>query len=115
MREACDEAALCAALREYVRVRYLLGPHDLEESDHLNYLGELSLARSFDMSVEEIRRTEVDAKCENTSSSMTKKILLVIALNQVLQIDISPEATAELTTIGELCQEAWRQLQGRSE
>ncbi len=115
VREACDEAALCAALREYVRVRYLLGPHDLEESDHLNYLGELSLARSFDMSVEEIRRTELDAKCENTSSSMTKKILLVIALNQVLQIDISPEATAELTTIGELCQEAWRQLQGRSE
>lgn len=74
------------ALRSPARIRARPGTcwalTTWRKATHLNYLGELSLARSFDMSVEEIRRTELDAKCENTSSSMTKKILLVIALNR---------------------------------
>ena len=39
------------------------------------------------------------------SSSMTKKILLVIALNSVLGIDIDATATADITTVSELCEE----------
>lgn len=97
------------ALREYIRIRYLLEPSDMT-SDSLSYLGEASLSRSLGMPIEEIRASELDAKCENTSSSMTKKILLVIALNSVLGIDIDATATADIATVSELCEEVRQQL-----
>lgn len=97
-------------LREYIRIRYLLEPSDMI-SDSLNYLGEASLSRSLGMPIEEVRASELDAKCENTSSSMTKKILLVIALNSALGIDINAEATANIATVSELCEEVCHQLE----
>ena len=62
------------------------------------------------MSIEAVRKNELDSKCEGTSSSMTKKILLTIALNKALEIDIDAETTADITTITELCDAVRAQL-----
>lgn len=105
-----DEHSLCETVKEYVRLRYLLEPEDMLETEHLNHLGEASIARSLGMSIEAVRKNELDSKCEGTSSSMTKKILLTIALNKALRIDIDAETTADITTITELCDAVRAQL-----
>lgn len=102
-----------AAVREYVRIRYLLEEGDLV-SDSLNYLGEASLARGLGMTIDQVRRSELDSKCENTSSSMTKKILLIIALNKVLGIDIDSDRTADIATLTELGDEVFFQLEKKN-
>ena len=103
-----DADAVRCGVAEYVRLRYGLEPGDMGES--LNYLGEVSLARGLGMTVDEVRRSELDSKCENTSSSMTKKILLVIALNRALGVNIDPQQTAEIATVSALGDEVARQL-----
>lgn len=100
-------------IMSYIRIRYLLKEEDMA-SDSLNYLGEASLSRTLGKPIEEIRTSELDAKCENTSSSMTKKILLIIALNKALGIDIDADSTANIATVTELCAEVRRQLDARS-
>lgn len=108
-----NEHSLCETVREYVRLRYLLEPEDMLETEYLNHLGEASIARGLGVSIEQVRRNELDSKCEGTSSSMTKKILLVIAINKALGIDIDAETTANVTTITELCDAVRAQLEQR--
>lgn len=104
---------LVAAVKEYTRIRYLLEPEDMEH-DAMRHLGELSLARGLGMSVDQVRKTELDSKCENTSSEMTKKILLVIALNKAMGINITDTQTAEITSMNAIAEEAARQYLARS-
>ena len=103
---------LVEAVKEYTRIRYLLEPEDMKE-DAMRYLGELSLARGLGMPVEQVRRTELDTKCKDTSSEMTKKILLVISLNKALGINIDETQTAEITSISAIAEEAARQYLAR--
>ena len=105
-----DEHSFCETVREYVRLRYLLEPEDMLETEYLNHLGEASIARGIGVSIEQVRKNELDSKCEGTSSSMTKKILLTIALTKALEIDIDAETTADITTITELCDAVRAQL-----
>ena len=97
-----DKDKLAQTLREYVRLRYLLEESDMQENDHFNYLGEVSLARGLGLSVDAVRKSELDSKCEGTSSTMAKKILLIIALGKTLGIETDPERNADITTIAEL-------------
>lgn len=103
---------LVEAVKEYTRIRYLLEPEDMKE-DAMRYLGELSLARGLGMPVEQVRRTELDTKCKDTSSEMTKKILLVISLNKALGINIDETQTAEITSMSAIAEEAARQYLAR--
>lgn len=97
-----DKDELAQTLREYVRLRYLLEESDMQENDHFNYLGEVSLARGLGLSVDAVRKSELDSKCEGTSSTMAKKILMIIALGKTLGIETDPERNADITTIAEL-------------
>lgn len=100
-----DEARLHEILKEYVRIRFLLTEEDVAESEHFKYLGELSIARGLGVSTDKVRKTELDSKCAGTSSAMTKKILLVVALGKALGIKTDPDRNADITTISELSHE----------
>ena len=104
---------LVETVKEYTRVRYLLEPEDMVHAA-MRHLGELSLARGLNMPIEKIRSSELDSKCKNTSSEMPKKILLVIALNKVMGINIDETQTAEITSLNEIACEAARQYLARS-
>lgn len=105
-----DETTACEIVGEYLRIRYLLEPSDMRQTAYLNRLGEMSVARGLGISVEAVRKNELDSKCEGTSSSMTKKILLVIALNKALGIDIDADTTANIVTVADLCHAVRSQL-----
>lgn len=85
----------------YVRTRMLLEPED-ELIDSLNVLGQMNLARALGVTLPELSQMDMEAKCGGTSAVMTKKILLIMALNKDLGVKVSPEEAAEITKLSEL-------------
>ncbi|WP_102374204.1 acyl carrier protein [Raoultibacter massiliensis] len=98
-RPSADE--FDASVRSYIRTRMLLEPKD-EMPDSLNVLGQMNLARALGVSIPELSSIDMEAKCGGTSAVMTKKILLIMALNRDLGVSVTPDEAAEITKISEL-------------
>lgn len=102
--KACNmltEKAVFDLVQEIVLSKYYL-THNDTISDHFNALGEISIAKTLGKAVEDIRGIDLEAKCNGTSSVMTKKILLVIFIQRELSISIESELVPDLETISEL-------------
>lgn len=100
--KACPSFAETDELvRSYIRIRYLLEPED-ELVDSLNVLGQMNLSRALGVPVPNLRNVDMEAKCGGTSAVMTKKILLIIALNRDLGISIASDDAADITRVSEL-------------
>ena len=89
-----DKELVSTTIRDIVLVKYYLS--------HEDALGELSIAKSLGKSASEVRGLDLEAKCNGTSSVMTKKILLMIFLQRELFVEISSEAASNILTISEL-------------
>lgn len=96
------------AVHGYVRARMLLAPED-ELVDSLNALGQMNLARALGVSVPDLSRIDMEAKCGGTSAVMTKKILLIVALNRDLGVKIAPEVAADITKLSDLVARLYKQ------
>lgn len=97
-----------AEVHSYIRTRMLLEPED-EMVDSLNALGQMNLARALGVSVPDLSRMDMEAKCGGTSAVMTKKILLIMALNRDLGVKITPEAAADTTKLSDLVSQLYEQ------
>jgi hypothetical protein len=84
-------------------------------TDHFNGLGEISIAKALGKGRSSIAGIDLEAKCNGTSSVMTKKILLIIFLNNALNIHIDPQVSAEITDIRHLAETVFEALQNRQE
>lgn len=81
-------------LRAYVQARFFLEEEDLA-LETFNALGHMSIARTTGM---------------DPASVLTKKILLIIALNRALNLEISPEEAVGITTLPALIERTARVL-----
>jgi hypothetical protein len=88
-------------IKEIVRIKYFLDADDMI-TDHFNGLGEISIAKALGVDRSAVVGIDLEAKCNGTSSVMTKKILLIICINRELNIEIDPHTAAEITTISQL-------------
>lgn len=100
------------AIREITRIKYLLDQKDMA-TDHFNGLGELSIAKALGKDRSAIAGIDLEAKCNGTSSVMTKKILLIMFVNNVLDICIDPRTSAEITDIGHLSEIVFHALKDK--
>jgi len=100
------------AIREITRIKYLLDRKDMV-TDYFNGLGELSIAKALGKDRTAIAGIDLEAKCNGTSSVMTKKILLIIFLNNTLDIRIDPHTSAEITDIDRLSEIVFQALRDR--
>lgn len=105
-----DEALVYEALHEIVRVKYFLEPADMV-TEHFNGLGEISIAKALGKDPSEVKGIDLEAKCNGTSSVMTKKILLAMFLNREMHIALAPDVVANATTIRALAHETFAQLE----
>lgn len=101
------------AIEKIVRAKYFLEDCELQ-SNYFNYLGELSIARMLGKDISEIKGIDLEAKCNGTSSVMTKKILLFMFVNHELGIAISAEDAANSFTLQDLTILTFAQLSKRS-
>jgi len=88
-------------VREYVKIRFSLEDEDLD-LNYFNALGQMSIARTTGMDPADVLVADLSVRCDGASSSMTKKILLLIAMNRELHLGISPEESVEITTLDAL-------------
>lgn len=96
-------------MRAYVKTRFFLEDEDLA-LETFNALGQMSIARTTGIDPIEVLTADLSVRCDGSSSSLTKKILLIIALNRALHLDISPEEAVSITTLSALIERAARVL-----
>lgn len=96
-------------LRAYVQVRFFLEEEDLA-LETFNALGHMSIARTTGMDPASVLTADLSVRCDSSSSVLTKKILLIIALNRALNLEISPEEAVGITTLPALIERTARVL-----
>ncbi len=88
------------ALDEYVRRKLLLKPEDMRERSLIK-LAKISVMRMSSLPRESAWMA--DAKdCAGATSSLTKKVLLMMAVEKEMGISMPPEASADIETMEDL-------------
>ena len=111
-QERLNEAAIKSCITEVTRIKYFLDRENMT-SEYFNALGELSVAKRLGIDVSQVKGIDLEAKCNNTSSVMTKKILLVIFIGKELGIQIDADRASNAITISELSRLVYEQLEKR--
>lgn len=101
MRSAVDEPCFRGLLKDYIRFRFLLDD-DPFWSDDLDEYTKYSIKKTMERSGDPTKLRDLGINCAGASSSMTKRLLLIISLRKGLGIDLDPEKAATAVTLGEL-------------
>ena len=115
-----DMAAICSQspltksffsekLRGFVLHKFMLKDEDLT-SDDFNAITELSLSKSMKISPELVKEFDLAKRCDGVSSAMAKKVLLFMAIQRELGIQLPALASARITTIHDLADLAWNEM-----
>lgn len=85
----------------YVKRKYLLDDEDCA-SDVFSELIDTSIAKSQRIAKNLVTDTDTPAGCDGTSSAVTKKVLLLMAVQKELGIKFPPEKSPSIKTIRDL-------------
>lgn len=96
-------------LRGFVLHKFMLKEEDLA-SDDFNSITELSLSKSMKISPELVKEFDLAKSCDGVSSAMAKKVLLFMAIQRELGIQLPAMASARITTIHDLAELAWNEM-----
>ena len=96
-------------LRDFVLHKYMLvDVPDLPED--FSALTELSLARSLQISPELVKEFDLAKSCDGASSAMVKKVLLFMAIQRELGIELPARESARITSLQDLAELAWAEM-----
>lgn len=104
-----DYSVLFNHVRQYVMHKFLLTEADLC-TDNLFELAEISIANSTNIRRQDLAELDVSLNCTGESSVITKKVLLLLALQKGLAIQFSPDETADIETLPQLAAVIFRDL-----
>ena len=96
-------------MRDFVLHKYMLSPQ-MNLPENFSALTELSLSRSMKISPELVKEFDLAKSCDGASSAMAKKVLLFMAIQRELSIELPAMASARIKTIGELSDLAWNEM-----
>ena len=101
MGSTVNELRFQGLLKEYIRLRFLLDD-DPFWSDDLDEFAKYSIKKTMERSGDPTKLRDLGINCAGASSSITKRLLLIISLRKGLGIDLDPEKAATAETLGEL-------------
>ena len=104
-----DMAAICSQslltksffsekLRGFVLHKFMLKEEELT-SDDFNAITELSLSKSMKISPELVKEFDLAKSCDGVSSAMAKKVLLFMAIQRELGIQLPAMASARIVPV----------------
>ncbi|MGN1002483.1 MAG: hypothetical protein ACI4PC_06895 [Oscillospiraceae bacterium] len=106
--EALDRTYFSQQLTGFILDKYLLTQEDLLAVDgDFNALTELSLSKSMKISKDLVKEFDLARSCDGASSAVAKKVLLFMAIQKALSIQIPAELTVKFKTVDELCGIVW--------
>lgn len=103
-----DPSGFAESIRRVVLCKFLLDDEDPQPSTHdLKELSMLSVEKAGRLNPNESTLLDVSRHCGATSSYMTKKVLLLMALSKHFAITYAPYDTADIETTDELARIIW--------
>lgn len=101
--EKTSFSEICYAIRNFVGHKFMLSQSDFR-SENLIELAKMSLAKRLEIPFSKIGNVDI-ADCSGATSSMTKKVLLIMAIEKELGLNFSGEESSKIDTITDLCQQ----------
>ncbi len=95
-------------IHNYVIYKFLLDDEPDITTRNLNELADLSVKKAGKLNSKEKELLDVSKHCGATTSSMTKKVLMFMALQEDMGVKISDQPTAWLETTDELAELIYR-------
>ena len=108
-----EESFLLERLRKYVLYRFLLNEDECQ-TDDINEIAKISLAKSLHMDKALMKNIDRESTCDRASPVMTKRLLLFIAIQSELNIQLPPDETPGIKTIADLASLVWRVMYFRA-
>lgn len=105
------EAVLHEHLCAFIRYKFLLEPEDCT-TDSFNDWIQVSLAKSMHISKDLVAEFDRAKTCDGATSAMAKRILLLVAIQQGLQITLPAEEAAAVVTLSDLTHLVWTVMAG---
>ena len=103
-----DPASFSESIHRYVLAKFLLDDEtELPPTHDLDELAKLSVAKAGRLNPNELTLLDVSRHCGATSSYMTKKVLLFMALSKQFDFTYPPVNTADIETTDELARVIW--------
>lgn len=102
-------------LYQYVLAKFLLTDEDRPEDGSFDALVELSLSKSMQVSPELVAQFDTAKSCDGATSAMAKKVLLFLAIQRALDIELPALESARVKTMDGLAAMVWNTLAGEPE
>ncbi|MBR3244151.1 MAG: hypothetical protein IKG70_05150 [Lachnospiraceae bacterium] len=97
-------------LYRFVLIKYLLSDEDRPDNDSFSDLAELSLSKSMKVSPALVEEFDAAASCDGATSVMAKKVLLFMAIQRELNIELPAAESARIKTMHDLSRMVWNTL-----
>lgn len=105
-----DYPTLRKELVQYVLAKFLLTWEDYSREVTFHQLAELSMARSMQISPDLVKEFDTARSCDGATSVMAKKVLLFLALQRALSIELPAEESAKIQTMEDFAWMVWHTL-----
>ena len=102
-------------LYQFILVKFLLTDEDRPENDSFSDLTELSLARSMKVSPALVEEFDTAQSCDGATSAMAKKVLLFMAIQRALDIELPARESAVAKTMHDVSRMVWNTLKASPE
>lgn len=96
-----DQGTVYPILMGYIQDRFLLPP-ELCTSDNILDLADISLRHILELKKRGLYQGDTSRACSGVSSVFAKKVLLMKAVQQDFGVTMTPEQSAQLSTVTEL-------------
>lgn len=97
-------------MRGFVLTKYMLGESDFTPESSFDDLVEISLAKTMKIDKSLVEEFDTARSCDGATSAMAKKVLLFMAIQKELNIELPAGPTAKLKSLDELIELTWEQL-----
>ncbi len=100
------------SLRNYILYRFMLDEKECT-SENMDEITEISLAKSAGISKELVQDLDIAKTCSGGSSAMTKKVLLLLAVQRDFDVYLPTEGTGNVRTLSDLSELVWNAMRER--
>ena len=97
-------------LRGFVLTKYMLDENDFTEESSFDDLVEISLAKTMKIDKSLVEEFDTAQSCDGATSAMAKKVLLFMAIQKELNIELPAGPTARLKKLDDLIDLAWESM-----
>jgi hypothetical protein len=97
-------------LFQYVLDKYMLQRKDCPPDESFNDLAERSLAGSMKISRDLVEEFDTARSCDGATSVMAKKVLLFLAIQRDLDIELPARESAQIKTMEDMTRMVWHTM-----